>query len=254
MNVTSTLIISCEQIQAGIRAQGFVLLESFFDRALMDDLREQLDRARMAEEARFGLAALQEIGQDGYVSDLLASGPAIESLLDNDRLYEILEALLGVPRLHVAQGIILDPGKGRGVWPRCWHADMFEVSSAIGDPTFCFGVNCLVLIDDIHAGNGPTGVLPGSQRMRALRVEREEDLQQMEFQAKAPSGSLLLIEGGTWHSAGFNHSEQPRRVLKLLFTRDWIRPQIDYSAVTPAAVAARLSDRVKRLLRISTGG
>lgn len=240
-----------EETRTAIRAQGFLLLESFFDRELMRQLRIQLDQARLAEERRFGKIALQEIGQDGYVSDLLSIGPAIEALLDHDGLHEILRTLLGEPRLFVGQGIILDPGKGRGIWPRCWHADMYDVSTAIADPTFCFGINCLVLADDISPENGPTGVLPGSQRMRALRVEQEEDLSKIEFRAVAPAGSLLLIEGGTWHSAGFNRSDEPRRVVKLLFTRNWIRPQMDYAAVTPPEVAARLPERVKRLLGIA---
>jgi hypothetical protein len=242
--------VAVEEIRSAVRAQGFLLIESLFCRRLMDDLREQLDAARVREEARFGLDALREIGQDGYVSDLLSIGPALEEVLDSDELHEILCALLGQPRLFVGQGIILDPGKGRGIWPRCWHADMFDVSSAIGDPRFCVGINFLLLVDDISLANGPTGVLPGSQRMRALRVEREEDLQEIEFRAVAPSGSVLLIEGGTWHSAGLNTTDRPRRVLKLLFTREWIRPQIDYAAATPPSVTTRLPERVKQILRI----
>src|SRR5947208_16610255 len=115
----------------------------------MAALRVDLHRVRNNEEKQFGLSALQEIGQDGYVSDLLAIGPSIETLLDNDIIHEILRALMGEEaRLYVGQGIILDPGKGRGVWPRCWHADMYQVREAIGDPTFCFGVNCLIIVDD----------------------------------------------------------------------------------------------------------
>lgn len=238
------------QIKAAVRAQGFLLIPSLFSRDLMDQLRAELDAARAREETDFGLEALREIGQDGYVSDLLSIGPALERVLASEELSQIVEALLGEPRLCIGQGIILDPGKGRAIWPRCWHADMFEVSSVISDPRFCFGLNFLVLVDDIHPANGPTGILAGSQRTRALRVEREADLQQIEFRAVAPSGSVLLLEGGTWHSAGLNTTNQPRRVLKLLFTRQWIRPQIDYAAVVPTEVGARLNDRVRRMLRI----
>jgi ectoine hydroxylase-related dioxygenase (phytanoyl-CoA dioxygenase family) len=181
----------------------------------------------------------------------LAIGPPIEKVLDSDVLHEVLIATLGnEARLYVGQGIILDPGMGRGIWPRCWHADMFEVRTALNDPTFCFGVNCLVIVDDISEENGPTAVLAGSQNLKALRTETEADLAQMEFRAVAPSGSLLVLDGGTWHSASLNRSSGPRRVVKLMFTRHWIRPQMDYAAITPAEISSRLTPRTRRLLRM----
>lgn len=239
-------------LRAVFRAQGFVLLPSVFERPLMDELRVALDSARATEEQRFGLQALQDIGQDGYVSDLLAIGPSIEKLLDSEPVHELLATIFEEEAaLYVGQGIVLDPGKGRGVWPRCWHADMFEVRSTLTDPNFCFGVNCLVIVDDITDENGPTAVLPGSQSLKTLGDIGEDDLKQMEFRAVAPSGSLLVLDGGVWHSASLNHSAGPRRVVKLLFTRRWIRPQIDYAAATVSGEAgSRMTPRVRRLLRM----
>ncbi|HEX6715599.1 MAG TPA: phytanoyl-CoA dioxygenase family protein [Pyrinomonadaceae bacterium] len=237
-------------MRAIFRAQGFVLLRSVFERSLMDELRVALDHARVAEEQRFGLEALREIGQDGYISDLLGIGPPIEKLLDSDPVHEVLANIFGEEAaLYVGQGIILDPGKGRGVWPRCWHADMFEARCALADPEFCFGINCLIVVDDINEENGPTAVLPGSHNLKTMRANGEDDLKQMEFRAVAPSGSLLILDGGVWHSASINHSSAPRRVVKLLFTRRWIRSQIDYAAIRDNAEIT-LSPRVRRLLRM----
>ena len=236
-------------LQAAMRAQGFLLLTSVFDKELMDDLRVSLDQARKREETRFGLAALEQIGQDGYVSDLLAIGPAIETLLESDILDHVLRTFFdNEARLYVGQGIILDPGKGRGVWPRCWHADMFQIGQAIGDPAFCYGINCLVIVDDMNEANGPTCLLAGSQSLKQMGTDSEEDFASVEVRTVAPSGSLLLIGASTWHSAGRNNSVKPRRVIKLLFTRQWIRPQIDYAAVISADVAGRLGPHARHLL------
>ena len=238
-----------ELIRATLRAQGFILLKSVFDRSMMTELRAGLDRARLEEEERFGRAALEEIGQDGYVSDLMNIGAAIEKLLDSDVLHNVLAALMrDEARLYVGQGIILDPGKGRGIWPRCWHADMYQERLAVGDQTFCYGVNCIVIVDDITSENGPTGVLIGSHGLKELFTDTEDDLKQSEFRAVAPSGSLLMLDAGVWHSANMNKTNLPRRIIKLLFTRSWIRPQIDYSATTNPETIARLSPRVRRLL------
>jgi hypothetical protein len=239
-------------LRAALRAQGFMLLKSVFDSSLMIDLRESLDRARLEEEKKFGLSALEEIGQDGYVSDLLAIGIAVENLLDGDAIHQVLSALMDdEARLYIGQGIILDPGKGRGIWPRCWHADMYQERLAIGNPTFCYGVNCIVIVDDIIIENGPTGVLVGSHGLKELYTEAEDDLKKSEFRAVAPSGSLLVLDAGVWHSANMNTTDEPRRIIKLLFTRSWIRPQINYSATTNLATVARLSQRARRLLGLS---
>jgi hypothetical protein len=244
------------QIRAALRAQGCLLLREVLARPLMERLRDELDQARRREEERFGLEMLDEIGQRGYVSDFLAIGAALEEVLDSEALHTVLDAVFGEDdaRLYVGQGIILDPGMGRGVWPRCWHADMYGPRQDLGDPGFCFGVNCLLLVDDLTPENGPTGVLPGSHGLESLHTQREDDLDEIEVRATAPAGSLLLLDGGVWHSAGFNRSNASRRVVKMLFTRRWIRPQIDYPATAAPEVAARLSPRVRRLLRFEDGG
>jgi len=112
-------------------------------------------------------------------------------------------------------------------------------------------VNCLLLVDDITAENGPTGLLPGSQDLAELKARSEEELAEIEWRGIAPAGSLLLIDGGTWHSAGVNRTQSPRRVMKMLFTREWIRPQLDYGATASPAVLERMSPRLRRLLRIT---
>ncbi len=131
-------LLEPELIRNALRTQGFLLLKSVFDRAMIIELRAGLDRARLEEEERFGRTALEEIGQEGYISDLMKIGVPIEKLLDSDIIHNVLESLMGdEARLYIGQGIILDPGKGRGIWPRCWHADMYQERLAIGDRTFC---------------------------------------------------------------------------------------------------------------------
>jgi ectoine hydroxylase-related dioxygenase (phytanoyl-CoA dioxygenase family) len=127
---------------------------------------------------------------------------------------------------------------------------MFQHAQEFRDPGFTFAVNFLVLVDDTDTGNGATLGLPGSHRLSELLRSDEDYLMQRVLEASAPRGSILLIEGGAWHAAGTNRSASPRRVLKLLFTRRWMMPQIDYLALAGERAAAALPPRVRRLLDV----
>lgn len=234
-----------------LRTQGYLLLPNVFDAELVASVRAELDRARLAEERRFGAEALAGIGQDGYVCDVPGMGPATRTLLDQDVLHAVLDAALGGrARLYIAQGIVLDPGRGRGQWPRRWHADLYQLREAVPEPAFCFGLNCLVVLDEMTGANGATCVVPGSHAHVRPRSADGAELEDVAVSVAAPAGSLLLLDGGIWHAAGHNRAETPRRILKLLFVRDWIRPQLDYPKIVPPEVVAELSPRVAALLGI----
>jgi len=81
----------------------------------MAALSLQLDAARLAKENRFGLSALQEIGRRLRIR-FAGIGPRVDRVLDDDAFNDNLTALLGEARLYIGKGIILDPGKGRGIW------------------------------------------------------------------------------------------------------------------------------------------
>jgi ectoine hydroxylase-related dioxygenase (phytanoyl-CoA dioxygenase family) len=237
------------RIQEALAGPGFLLLPDVFEAALVDAVREELDRALRAEADRYGAAALAAIGQWGYVADVLAMGPATRELLATDQVHRCVSAALGDrAHLSIAQGISLGPGEGRGQWPRRWHADLFQQREAMPEPRFCFGVNCLVALDEMSSVNGATCVIPGSQALVALRSQDDSAAEALALTVTAPAGALLLMDGGLWHAAGFNATGEPRRVLKLLFVRGWIRPQLDYRALIEAASYPDLTPRAAALL------
>lgn len=241
-----------DRIRAALRSAGYAFVDEVFDRSLTGRFSKALDCAMAREEKEYGKAFLQKIGQTGYVSDLLGIGPEAAELLNSPALHDLVDAAFGEEvRLFAAQGIILRPGEGRNVWPRCWHADMYGISRQIADPSFTFAVNFLVLIDDVHQGNGATAIIPGSHRHEAFDLPTEDLLKDRIFQATGKAGSICMIEGGTWHAAGFNRSQAARRVLKLMFTRRWFRPQIDYLAAAGSATAHHLSQKARQWLNVN---
>ncbi|WJS05551.1 phytanoyl-CoA dioxygenase family protein [Roseibium aggregatum] len=236
-------------VRPALQSAGTAFVENVFDRDQIKRFSVALKCADQRERTTYGEEFLRDIGQLGYVSDFLGIGPEAVELLNTPQLHDLLAGVFGEEiRLYAAQGIILGPGEGRNVFPRCWHADMFQIAEAIADPTFVFAVNFLVLLDDVTRENGATAVLPGTHRTGALETYDEAQMSERAIEATGPAGSVCLIEGGTWHAAGFNSSNRPRPVLKLMFTRRWIRPQIDYCADQPADLLDRLTPAARRLL------
>jgi ectoine hydroxylase-related dioxygenase (phytanoyl-CoA dioxygenase family) len=243
------------RIREALAGPGFLLLPEVFEAALVDAVREELDQALRAEAGRYGAAALAAIGQQGYIADVLAMGPATRELLATDQVYRCVSAALDDrAHLSIAQGISLGPGEGRGRWPRRWHADLFQQREAMPEPRFCFAVNCLVALDEMSPANGATCVVPGSQALVALRLQDDSAAEALGLTVTAPAGSVLLMDGGLWHAAGFNATSEPRRVLKLLFVRSWIRPQLDYRALIEAASYPDLTPRTAALLSAAAPG
>jgi ectoine hydroxylase-related dioxygenase (phytanoyl-CoA dioxygenase family) len=232
-----------------LRTQGYLLLPGVIEAELVVALRAELDAARQREEQRFGADALAAIGQLGYVCDVPGMGPAACALLDHDAVHATVRSALGPgARLSVAQGIALDPGMGRGSWPRRWHADLFQMRAAMPEPSYCFAINCLVVLDDMTKANGATSVVPGSQAYVGPGSPDGTELEAIAVDVAAPAGSLLVLDGGLWHAAGHNATGRPRRVMKLLFVRAWIRPQLDYARVISPDAAGSLSPRAAELL------
>ena len=243
------------RIREALAGPGFLLLPDVFEAALVDAVRAELDRALRAEAGHYGAAALAEIGQQGYVADVLAMGPATRELLATEQVYRCVSAALGDrAHLSIAQGISLGPGEGRGQWPRRWHADLFQQRAAMPEPRFCFGVNCLVALDEMSPANGATCVVPGSQALVALRSQDDSAAEALGLTVTASAGSLLLMDAGLWHAAGFNATSEPRRVLKLLFVRGWLRPQLDYRALIEAVPYPDLAPRAAALLSAAAPG
>lgn len=253
MTVPAGLVPGADAIAEGVRRQGFLLLPSIFDPELAWRVATEMDQARVDEERRFGATELDGIGQRGYTCDVPGMGPATRELLDAEPLALAVDSVLGPDaRLSVAQGIVLDPGQGRGSWPRTWHADLFGIRQALPDPDYCFGINALVAIDQMTVKNGATCVVPGSHGLVRSLADGGAEMESICTSVVAPAGSLILMDGGLWHAAGTNDSDAPRRVLKLLFVRPWVRPQLDYASLIDGETRRQVSPRVAGYLGLGS--
>ncbi len=202
-----------------VAERGWAVFPSVLGAVLVERLRADLAQASAvcrAVQVKNGLAA----NTDGTVHHAVIMGGAF---------LELLERLPVVPHLRAYfQGnFILNSFGGvtnlrdRPSYVSVPHRDIRTFS---GDLHLM--VNMMVLLDEFTLSNGATYLLTGSHR--APDRPAEDHFFAAASRLVAPPGSIVLFDSNLWHAAGANHTDGPRRVLTLTFTRPFLKQQLDY--------------------------
>ena len=105
----------------------------------------------------------------------------------------------------------------RGGVPMTLHADQ----GFIPPTDYPIIVNALWPLVDIDHSNGATEVVPGSHLANPLAMSSSPPRPQP---IAATAGSVVLIDGRTWHRTGANKTDHSRPVVLVNYCRPWVRP------------------------------
>lgn len=126
------------------------------------------------------------------------------------------------------------------------HSDQALCSPAPWRDTWL--INVIWCLDDVKAENGGTLYIPGSHRFRDRQdvpANFESKLQVVE----APAGAAIVLEGRVWHTSGINTtSDEKRALLFALYTRDFLRSQVNWEVLLSDETKQRLDDNDRALL------
>lgn len=243
--------IDLDQSVAQIHALGFTLIKGLLSKGHLAELSAAIDALQEEDNATWGRDYLYKIGQEGFVINVADRSPAFVRLLEQMPVVPLVDAALGDSAfLYLFQGVVVPPGGGVGAYPWKWHCDMYHVLLDVGDRDFLPGLNVLFFVDDVDGINGGTWIIPGSQGLTSEQMPCQDQhfLDSNAIQVKAPAGSALVFNPLMWHCAGANHTDKPRRAIKMLMIRDWMVPQMDYSRSIRPEILNGLSERSKRIL------
>jgi ectoine hydroxylase-related dioxygenase (phytanoyl-CoA dioxygenase family) len=114
-------------------------------------------------------------------------------------------------------------------------------------------MNTIWPLHDYTVANGATRVVPGTHQSR-LQEPPDGFETHYEFPVEAPAGSVIIINGQTWHGGGANRTEA-KRVAMFAHYRygKWMRFQCDPHDEFPEEWFEQLNDRQKQLLRMTNG-
>ena len=117
-------------------------------------------------------------------------------------------------------------------------------------PRFCrpylLSLQVLYMLDDFTKENGATYVLPGSHLKEAKPIDSEFYNSAIQLEGKA--GDAIIFDAMLWHAAGTNQTNSARRAMTAVYTRSFMKQQIDLTKATDPAIISELDNDKLRLL------
>lgn len=235
-----------EQARAALLRDGWCALHGVLD---PDETRVALDRLWAAAEAYRArgndthIAYLDPNAANVRVFDLLDLDPLFRELIVRPEALELVTALLG-PRFLVSNftANIARPGSGS----MNLHSDQALVVP--GPWLEPWSINIIWCLTDLRFENGATLYIPGSHRV--TRLEDLGDNPGARLTAfEAPAGSIVAMDGRMWHTSGANITrDEDRALLFGYYSRDFLRPQVNWNAVLSEATMRDLDPALHRRL------
>lgn len=183
---------------------------------VMPGVLSKQQSAEMA--ARLDALAIEEGDNAGKDFQIEMGATRLGSLVNKDELFDICfthpRALAAVAHV-MGEDFGLSSITGRAAQPGEGHQALHRDNSGR-----C--ANALWIVSDFTAHNGPTRIVPGSHKGDKAPGETLPDpiaTHPDEQLLIAPAGSLVVINGWTWHGGTRNNSLQPRHLVSAFFTR-----------------------------------
>lgn len=218
-------MISIDDFQNEISAQGFSLFPGIVPPSLLEQLRNEIPiRQQVCHEwqKKNGL----ETDMQGVAHHIVGGGQALNDFLYALYLDNYIDAYFGGKYILNSFGAINNSNCVESSYKHGAHFHR-DVRTFSGD--FRLMLNMLVMIDDFTVENGATRLVPGTHRL----PNKPDDgyLESHTVRATGTAGSILLFDSNLWHAAAPNLTSGPRMALTLTFTRPFVKQQMDYPRV-----------------------
>ena len=222
--------------------KGYMLVPGVLPKATCDRMRARLDELASIEGASAGKDFHTENGT-----------VRLGSLMGKDPMFDICFlhplVLASIARIAAGREFGLSSLTSRTALPGQGHQHL-HVDFAF--PSEKMAANALWLIDDFTADNGPTRLVPGSNRpRRPLQVDQPDWNASMthpdEIKVIAPAGTLVVIDAFTWHGGTTNQTTIPRHLISAYFSeRDSYQNFV--TRTVPVSTWSRLSESARYIL------
>ena len=211
---------------------GYCIVEGAIEPALVTEIRETV--ARVEDELN-----VQPKGNriEGFATKRMYN------LLHKDRSFwklPIHRNVLPFPQRLMEPGAILSGTTCMHIGPGEVHQGLHSDDGLVDQidvprPRAPFMVTTIWAFTDFTDENGATRLVPGSHR---FDHEPQPGEKPEYIAAEMPAGSVLIVNGGTWHCGGANTSTDDWRLgISVQYCRGWMRQQQNqYYSLAPEDV------------------
>lgn len=229
-----------------VEEHGFCVVPDMLDPAKLAQVREAF-AAAIEELTRRGLVRfdprLDPNPHNIRVNNLPDMDPVFIELLRDPTALAITRALLGETALvsNFSANVALPGADSMMV-----HSDQALI---VPEPwSECWVLNVIWCLDEVRPDNGGTLHLPGSHRFRR-REDVPADTEGALRPFHAPAGSFIVMEGRLWHTSGVNVTQdESRALLFALYSRNFVRQQMNWEALLSDGTKQSLDDEMRALL------
>lgn len=177
-----------------------------------------------------------------FAVNAIAEDEVFERALMTPTSLALITHLLGESCVLSSMGAFL---KGPGIEDLALHTDNVAIPSPF--PPYSQVANSTLILSDYSAENGSIVFVPRSHKLARHPQPDEVRDKALAVPVEAPSGSLVVFHGNTWHGALQRTSPGYRISLIQYFVRMYLLRQEDISYVTDE-MRARNGERFGRLV------
>ncbi|MGO9452213.1 MAG: phytanoyl-CoA dioxygenase family protein [Candidatus Binataceae bacterium] len=229
-----------EKIAQTVERDGVAIVRDFIPPSLLNQIRTRIDELNGAERDT-ATAFLESEGANQRVFNLVNKGEVFEEIVQQPEIVKIMARLLGGD--CILSGFSSN-ATGPGGEPMILHSDSGYVPPP--HPEYLLAANAIWILDDFTLENGGTEYVPGSHLRRA-NPEPGRDYTCVPL--IAPTGSVAILHGYTWHRTGANTSSDSfRRALFAYYVRPFLRVQENHLVSVRPEVWQRASPTLRHLL------
>lgn len=233
------LFVKFKEFKQKMKVNGWFCFEEALNLDFTRELKTDLHRAY---EICRNIQLRNSSGDitEGTVHHLLGQGHSFLRFLEQRILLDYVEEYLQSKIiLNSFGGVIHDP-----VFKLSYvHKIHKDQRPYLNEPIM---VNFLVMLDDFTKENGATYFLSGSH----LSPDKPEKkvFYELAQQAIAPEGSIVVFDSKVWHSSGVNQTKDIRRLITPMFSRPFIKPQMNFTKLIGEEIVERMSNDLKQLI------
>ena len=204
-----------------LKILGYSVIKNAFSPEKAKEIADKLEKLYAKQDAEFGKERLKELNESEVHRGLLVEDEIFLQMVCEPQVLQVVHRHVGKTSiLNLQNASCASPGAKH--YQSAWHRDFakdFTVSK-------CIAMNAFWCISDFTAENGATWILPYSHRLEDFPSERF--IIENSKQLTVPAGSIILWDSLLLHKAGFNHTDARRFDVNHMYTRPFLKQQIDF--------------------------